>query len=165
MNSSSIQKFWNKLYCKQGTSWVSRASSRTGTWNFGAKYRVIIEFSGQIIFYLFVFGLKRLEAVQVDRYQKDSFYIYKYYQLTQNLTIFFWDLCPWYIAHPFGRVEFRIFVMIFFQLRLPKENNNKYLKFEIRNLTRPNWCKAMKSSPLLGAFCGSEFWGFSLLKI
>ena len=26
-------------------------------------------------------------------------------------------------------------------------------------------CKAMKSSPLLGPFCGSEFWGFSLLKI
>ena len=26
-------------------------------------------------------------------------------------------------------------------------------------------CKAMKSSPLLGRFCGSEFWGFSLLKI
>jgi hypothetical protein len=25
--------------------------------------------------------------------------------------------------------------------------------------------KAMKSSPLLGQFCGSEFWGFSLLKI
>ena len=25
--------------------------------------------------------------------------------------------------------------------------------------------KAMKSSPLLGPFCGSEFWGFSLLKI
>ena len=25
--------------------------------------------------------------------------------------------------------------------------------------------KAMKSSPLLGTFCGSEFWGFSLLKI
>ena len=25
--------------------------------------------------------------------------------------------------------------------------------------------KAMKSSPLLGLFCGSEFWGFSLLKI
>jgi hypothetical protein len=24
--------------------------------------------------------------------------------------------------------------------------------------------KAMKSSPLLGPFCGSEFWGFSLLK-
>ena len=24
--------------------------------------------------------------------------------------------------------------------------------------------KAMKSSPLLGLFCGSEFWGFSLLK-
>jgi hypothetical protein len=24
-------------------------------------------------------------------------------------------------------------------------------------------CKAMKSSPLLGPFCGSEFWGFSLL--
>ena len=26
-------------------------------------------------------------------------------------------------------------------------------------------CKAMKSSPLLGPFCGSEFLGFSLLKI
>ena len=25
--------------------------------------------------------------------------------------------------------------------------------------------KAMKSSPLLGPFCGSEFWGFFLLKI
>ena len=25
--------------------------------------------------------------------------------------------------------------------------------------------KAMKSSPLLRPFCGSEFWGFSLLKI
>ena len=25
--------------------------------------------------------------------------------------------------------------------------------------------KAMKSSPLLGPFCGSEFWRFSLLKI
>ena len=25
--------------------------------------------------------------------------------------------------------------------------------------------KAMKLSPLLGPFCGSEFWGFSLLKI
>jgi hypothetical protein len=25
--------------------------------------------------------------------------------------------------------------------------------------------KAMKSSPLLGPFCGSEFWGFSLLNI
>jgi hypothetical protein len=25
--------------------------------------------------------------------------------------------------------------------------------------------KAKKSSPLLGPFCGSEFWGFSLLKI
>ena len=25
--------------------------------------------------------------------------------------------------------------------------------------------KAMKSSHLLGPFCGSEFWGFSLLKI
>ena len=25
--------------------------------------------------------------------------------------------------------------------------------------------KAMKSSPLLGPFCSSEFWGFSLLKI
>ena len=25
--------------------------------------------------------------------------------------------------------------------------------------------KAMKSCPLLGPFCGSEFWGFSLLKI
>ena len=25
--------------------------------------------------------------------------------------------------------------------------------------------KAMKSSPLLGPFCGSKFWGFSLLKI
>ena len=25
--------------------------------------------------------------------------------------------------------------------------------------------KAMKSSPLLGPFCGSEFWEFSLLKI
>ena len=25
--------------------------------------------------------------------------------------------------------------------------------------------KAMKSSPLLGLFCCSEFWGFSLLKI
>ena len=25
--------------------------------------------------------------------------------------------------------------------------------------------KAMKSSPLLGPFCGSELWGFSLLKI
>jgi hypothetical protein len=25
--------------------------------------------------------------------------------------------------------------------------------------------KAMKSSPPLGPFCGSEFWGFSLLKI
>ena len=25
--------------------------------------------------------------------------------------------------------------------------------------------KVMKSSPLLGPFCGSEFWGFSLLKI
>ena len=25
--------------------------------------------------------------------------------------------------------------------------------------------KAMKSSPLLGPFYGSEFWGFSLLKI
>ena len=25
--------------------------------------------------------------------------------------------------------------------------------------------KAMKSSPLLGPFCGPEFWGFSLLKI
>ena len=25
--------------------------------------------------------------------------------------------------------------------------------------------KAMISSPLLGPFCGSEFWGFSLLKI
>ena len=25
--------------------------------------------------------------------------------------------------------------------------------------------KAMKSSPLLGPFCGSEFWGFSLMKI
>ena len=25
--------------------------------------------------------------------------------------------------------------------------------------------KAMKSSPLLEPFCGSEFWGFSLLKI
>ena len=26
-------------------------------------------------------------------------------------------------------------------------------------------CKAMKSSLLLGPFCGSDFWGFSLLKI
>jgi hypothetical protein len=26
-------------------------------------------------------------------------------------------------------------------------------------------CKAMKSSPLLGPFGDSEFWGFSLLKI
>jgi hypothetical protein len=26
-------------------------------------------------------------------------------------------------------------------------------------------CKAMKSSPLLGPFDDSEFWGFSLLKI
>ena len=25
--------------------------------------------------------------------------------------------------------------------------------------------KAMKTNPLLGPFCGSEFWGFSLLKI
>ena len=25
--------------------------------------------------------------------------------------------------------------------------------------------KAMKSSTFLGPFCGSEFWGFSLLKI
>ena len=25
--------------------------------------------------------------------------------------------------------------------------------------------KAMKSSPLLGPFCGSEFWGYCLLKI
>ena len=25
--------------------------------------------------------------------------------------------------------------------------------------------KAMKSSPLLGPYCGSEFWGYSLLKI
>ena len=25
--------------------------------------------------------------------------------------------------------------------------------------------KTIKSSPLLGPFCGSEFWGFSLLKI
>ena len=25
--------------------------------------------------------------------------------------------------------------------------------------------KAMKSSPILGPFCDSEFWGFSLLKI
>ena len=28
-----------------------------------------------------------------------------------------------------------------------------------------NRFKAMKSSPLLGPFCGSEFWKFSLLKI
>ena len=28
-----------------------------------------------------------------------------------------------------------------------------------------NLYKAIKSSPLLGPFCGSEFWGFSLLKI
>ena len=27
------------------------------------------------------------------------------------------------------------------------------------------WVKVMKSSPLLGPFCGSEFWGFSLLNI
>ena len=27
------------------------------------------------------------------------------------------------------------------------------------------YTKAMKSSPLLGPFCGSEFWGVSLLKI
>jgi hypothetical protein len=28
-----------------------------------------------------------------------------------------------------------------------------------------HFIKAMKSSPLLGPFCVSEFWGFSLLKI
>ena len=31
--------------------------------------------------------------------------------------------------------------------------------------TRYVLCKAMKSSPLLGPFCGSEFWAFSLLNI
>ena len=33
-----------------------------------------------------------------------------------------------------------------------------------KGLTVPK-CKAMKSSPLLGPFGDSEFWGFSLLKI
>ena len=32
-------------------------------------------------------------------------------------------------------------------------------------LRRPLKFKAMKTSPLLGPFCGSEFWRFSLLKI
>ena len=37
--------------------------------------------------------------------------------------------------------------------------NQKFLRRDVET------GKAMKSSPLLGPFCSSEFWGFSLLKI
>ena len=40
---------------------------------------------------------------------------------------------------------------------------SEYMNF--MPLTCTTYIKAMKSSPLLGPFCGSEFWGFSLLKI
>ena len=38
-------------------------------------------------------------------------------------------------------------------------------RVEIWCTIEPGFGKAMKSSPILGPFCGSEFWGFSLLKI
>ena len=51
-----------------------------------------------------------------------------------------------------------------FLLTLPKPvhiiSNNNYSKTSISCLR-----KAMKSNSLLGPFCGSEFWGLSLLKI
>ena len=52
----------------------------------------------------------------------------------------------------------RIWCCIFFQTE--QTVNRKKSGFRA-SLTS----KAMKSSPLLGPFCGSEFWGFSLLEI
>ena len=42
-----------------------------------------------------------------------------------------------------------------------------YIQLGLATFEKINYTpgKAMKSSPLLGPFCGSEFWGFSLLKI
>jgi len=41
----------------------------------------------------------------------------------------------------------------------------KILKNNFQIIAESFYTKAMKSSPLLELFCGSEFWGFSLLKI
>ena len=64
-------------------------------------------------------------------YLKNAFlsYLQENRTNTAHMSALFFLCLVSLVAHQFGRVEFRIFVLNF-QLRLPEENINKYLKFD-----------------------------------